>query len=149
MQVRDAMTASVERVPPETTVREAANKMKDLDVGALPVYEGDRLIGMVTDRDIVIRAFADGSPTDSMTVHDVMSPGIRYCFEDEGIGEAAKTMRQQKIRRLIVLNREKRLVAKPIGRTRGNGPSARPALFSLSRHAVGVLHVRLLTSEIV
>jgi CBS domain-containing protein len=110
MKVRDVMTDSVERIPPETMVREAANKMKTLDVGALPVYEGDRLIGMVTDRDIAIRVFDQGSPTDSMTVRDVMSPGITYCFEDEGIKEAAEKMRQAKIRRLIVLNREKRLV---------------------------------------
>ena len=110
MKVRDVMTDRVERILPETMVREASHKMKILDVGALPVYEGDRLIGMVTDRDIAIRAFAEGSPTDSMTVRDIMSPGVTYCFDDEGIAEAAKKMRQAEIRRLIVLNREKRLV---------------------------------------
>jgi len=110
MQVREAMTESVERIPPETAVREAAQKMKNLDVGALPVFEDDRLIGMVTDRDIAIRACTEGSAGDAMTVREVMSPGITYCFEDQNIGEAAETMRDKKIRRLIVLNREKRLV---------------------------------------
>jgi CBS domain-containing protein len=110
MQVSEVMTANVERVPPETSLREAGSKMRERDIGAIPVYEGDRLIGMITDRDIAIRAVADGTDPSKMTVRDAMSPGISYCFEDQDIREAGKQMRERKVRRLIVLNRDKRLV---------------------------------------
>jgi CBS domain-containing protein len=110
MQVSEVMTPNVQRVPPDTSLREAGSKMREHDIGAIPVYEGDRLIGMVTDRDIAIRAVADGTDVSKMTVRDAMSPGIAYCFEDQDIREAGKQMREKKVRRLIVLNRDKRLV---------------------------------------
>ncbi|HSD10838.1 MAG TPA: CBS domain-containing protein [Candidatus Binatia bacterium] len=110
MQVREVMTANVERVPPETSLSEAATKMKQCDVGAIPVYDGDRLIGMLTDRDIAIRAVAEAKDSAATPVCDVMSRGIAYCFDDQDIREAGALMRQEKLRRLIVLNRDKRLV---------------------------------------
>jgi CBS domain-containing protein len=109
MQVREVLTQNVERIPPETPVREAAQKMKAKDLGALPVYEGDRLIGMATDRDIVTRAVAEGRGADT-PVREVMSQGVVYCFEDQDVKEAAKIMKEHQVRRLIVLNRDKRLV---------------------------------------
>jgi CBS domain-containing protein len=110
MQVSEVMTPNVERVPPETTLREVGMKMRERDIGAIPVYEGDRLVGMITDRDIAIRAVAEGTNLGEMTVRETMSPGIAYCFEDQDIREAGKQMREKKVRRLIVLNRGKRLV---------------------------------------
>jgi CBS domain-containing protein len=110
MRISEVMTPNVERVPPETVLREACVKMREQDIGSLPVYEGDRLIGMITDRDIAIRGVAEGTNLGEMTVRDAMSPGIAYCFEDEDIREAGKQMRERKVRRLVVLNRGKRLV---------------------------------------
>ena len=109
MQVREVLTRDVERIPPETSSREAATKMKEMDVGALPVYEGDRLIGMVTDRDIVVRGVAEGRDPKT-AVRDVMSEGVVYCFDDQDIREVAQVMKEHQVRRLIVLNRDKRLV---------------------------------------
>jgi CBS domain-containing protein len=110
MRVSEVMTPNVERVPPGTSLREAAMDMQEHDIGALPVYEGDRLVGMVTDRDIAIRAVAAGHNVDEMTVRDAMSPGVAYCFDDQDIRDVGKQMRERKVRRLIVLNRDKRLV---------------------------------------
>ena len=109
MQVREVLTQNVERIPPDTPVREAAQKMKANDLGALPIYEGDRLIGMATDRDIVTRAVAEGRGADT-PVREVMTQGVVYCFEDQEVKEAAKIMKEHQVRRLIVLNRDKRLV---------------------------------------
>ena len=108
MQVREVLTRDVERIPPGTSVREAAQKMKEMDVGALPVYEGDRLIGMVTDRDVVVRGVAEGRDPNT-PVRDVMSEGVVYCFDDQDIREVAQIMKEHQVRRLIVLNRDKRL----------------------------------------
>jgi CBS domain-containing protein len=90
---------------------EAARKMKKLDVGPLPVCgENDRLVGMVTDRDIVIRAVAEGRDLTETQVQDVMTPGIEYCLEDQSVEEAARHMREKQIRRLVVLSDNHRLV---------------------------------------
>jgi CBS domain-containing protein len=110
MQIRKVLTGNVERIPPDTTIRDAAARMRDCDVGALPVYEGDRLVGMVTDRDIATRGIAEGCDPKTAKVKDIMSEGIVYCFEDQSVDEAAKLMREKQVRRLIVLNRDKRLV---------------------------------------
>lgn len=110
MQVQKVLTRNVERIPPDTTIRDAAARMRDCDVGALPVFEGDRLVGMVTDRDIATRAIAEGLDPSKAQVRDVMSSGIVYCFEDQDVREAAKLMKEKQIRRLVVLNRDKRLV---------------------------------------
>jgi len=97
-------------VGPEAGLVEAARKMRSLDVGMLPVCENDRLIGSVTDRDITVRAIAEGFDPRATKVRAVMTPGIVYCFEDQDAKEAAQLMEEKQIRRLPVLNREKRLV---------------------------------------
>src|SRR5438876_11040170 len=111
MQVKDVMTEGVECIRPTESIAKAAERMRDLNVGALPVCgANDRLVGIITDRDITIRGTADGSQPEATTVDEVMTPHIVYCFEDQAIGEAARLMKEKQIRRLVVLNREKRLV---------------------------------------
>jgi CBS domain-containing protein len=111
MQVKDVMTSGVECVSPDTTLREAAKKMKELDVGPLPICgDDDRLAGMITDRDITLRAVAAGLDPSTAQVRDIMTPNIIYCYEDQEISDAAHMMEQNQIRRLMVLNRDKRLV---------------------------------------
>ena len=109
MQVQKVLTRQVERIPPDTSIRDAARCMKDKDIGAIPIYEGDRLVGMVTDRDIATRGFADGVGPDA-PVQQVMTKGIEFCFEDDDTKAVARKMREKQIRRLVVLNRDKRLV---------------------------------------
>ena len=109
MQLRDVMTTNAEVIPPDATIGEAAKRMKDFDVGALPVCDGDRLCGIITDRDIAIRAVADGLYVHS-PVRNVMTEDVVYCFEDQEYEEAAALMRKHQVRRLPVLNREKHLV---------------------------------------
>lgn len=109
MQVQKVLTPQVERIPPDTPIREAAQRMKEKDVGAIPIFDGDRLIGMVTDRDIAIRCIGDGRTPDA-PVRDIMTEGIEYCFEDEDTEAVARHMRDKQIRRLVVVNHDKRLV---------------------------------------
>jgi CBS domain-containing protein len=110
MRVREVMTRGVECIAPDTALQEAARLMKDLDAGCLPVCKNDRLAGMLTDRDIVIRAVAEGRDARACTAGDVMTPEAVHCFEDDDIEEAARLMKERQIRRLLVLNRNKRLV---------------------------------------
>jgi len=110
MKVSEVMTRGVECVKPEASLEEAAAKMKSLDVGALPICDNDRLAGMITDRDITVRATAEGESPKEIHVRDVMTPGIVWCFEDEDVQEASRKMKEHQIRRLPVLNRDKRLV---------------------------------------
>jgi CBS domain-containing protein len=110
MQLNKIMTPEVERLPKDASIHEVARKMKALDVGMIPVYENDCLVGMVTDRDITLRVVAEGRDVMSVLAHEVMTPEVIYCFEDQSIEEAAQVMEQHQIRRLIVLNRDKRLV---------------------------------------
>jgi CBS domain-containing protein len=111
MRVYEVMTKNAECTRPDATVQEAAGRMKNLDVGALPVCgENDKLVGMLTDRDIAVRSTCAGHDPKSEHVKDVMTPDLVYCFEDQDVNEAAELMRQKQIRRLPVLNREKRLV---------------------------------------
>ena len=109
MKVREAMTRDVRLVRPDQTIREAAHLMAELDIGALPVEKDDRLVGMITDRDIAVRAVAEGRGPDT-PVRDVMSAEVKYCYEDQTIDEVTRNMGEQRIRRLPVLTREKRLV---------------------------------------
>jgi len=109
MQLKEIMTTDVEVIRPDSSVADAAKKMKSLDVGALPVCDGQRLLGMITDRDITIRATADGRDPNNTLVRDCMSPEIVYCFEDQDISEAERIMQEKQIRRLPVLTREKQL----------------------------------------
>ena len=110
MQVRDAMHAGVAWVGPETSINELARKMRDEDIGAIPIGENDRLIGMVTDRDIALRGLADGQDVESLTARDVMSSPIVYCRTDEDIGDAIRIMEDKAIRRLPVIDENKRMV---------------------------------------
>lgn len=110
MQINRIMTRHVEVVHPEATLREAAQKMAALDVGPLPVCKGDELVGMVTDRDITLRATAEGLDPKTTRVYEVMTPEIIFAYEDEDVSEAARLMAEYQIRRLVVLNRDKRLV---------------------------------------
>jgi len=110
MQVEEIMTRLVEVIDPNTTIRDAARRMRADNIGALPVSENDRLIGMVTDRDIVVRAVADERSISDTTVRQVMSEGTCYCFDDEDVEQAAQVMSKYQVRRLPVLNRDKRLV---------------------------------------
>src|SRR5262245_38972578 len=110
MRVSDAMTLDVQIANPDQSIQEAARMMAAIDAGVLPVGDNDRLVGMITDRDIAVRAVAKGlSP--KTKVRDVMSNGsVMYCFEDEELDEVAQNMGDIKVRRLPVLNRGKRLV---------------------------------------
>ena len=109
MNIRDCMSASVRLASPQETIHEAARMMKEADTGALPVGENDRLVGMVTDRDIAIRAVAEGKGVET-TIREVMTAGVEYCFDDEDVDSVALKMSDLKVRRLPVLNRDKRLV---------------------------------------
>jgi len=109
MQVKDAMTQDVEMASPTQTIRQAALLMAKLDAGALPVADKDHLVGMITDRDIAVRAIASGKGPKTL-VREVMSQEVKYCFEDEDLDHVAKNMAEIKVRRLPVMNREKRLV---------------------------------------
>ena len=104
------MTKEVEVIRPETCVSQAAQKMRSLDVGALPVCEGKQLVGMVTDRDITIRAAAYGHDPNTTPVRQYMSSDLICCFEDQDIKEAEELMRQRRVRRLPILTREKQIV---------------------------------------
>ena len=110
MFVRDIMTHEVECVQPETTLQQAALKMRSNDVGSLPVCEGEKLLGIITDRDIVVRAIAEGRDANQACVRDAMSEDLVCCCDDQHVGAAADLMRERQIRRLPVLNRDGRLV---------------------------------------
>lgn len=109
MKVSQCMTREVKLMNPSQTLREAAQCMADLDAGVLPVGENDRLVGMITDRDIAIRAVAQGKGADTK-VSEAMTSEVKYCYEDDEVDEIARNMGEQQVRRLPVLNREKRLV---------------------------------------
>jgi CBS domain-containing protein len=109
MKIRDAMTRDVSMVRPDQTIRDAAHMMAELDIGALPVEENDRLVGMITDRDIAVRAIAEGKGSDTR-IRDVMTKEIKYCYEDQDIEEVTRNMGDLRLRRLPVMNRDKRLV---------------------------------------
>ena len=110
MKIREVMTKEVHVAGPQQTIREAATIMAQYDTGALPVGDDDRLLGIITDRDIAVRAVAEGKSADTL-VSDVMSrEKILYCFEDEGVEHVTRNMGDNKVRRLPVMNREKRLV---------------------------------------
>jgi CBS domain-containing protein len=104
------MTPNVETIHPDRPLQEAAEMMKTLDVGSLPVCDNRRLLGMLTDRDITVRAVAAGRDPTRTKVGDTMTPAMIYCFEDQEIQEAATLMEQHQIRRLPILNRNQQLV---------------------------------------
>jgi CBS domain-containing protein len=111
MKLRDVMTRNVECVRPGDTLQNAARKMRDLDVGSMPICgDNDRIVGMLTDRDITIRATAEGLDPKLAKAEDAMTEDIVWCFEDQDVEDAESLMQDRQIRRLLVLNRDKRLV---------------------------------------
>jgi CBS domain-containing protein len=110
MQVSELMTSDVCYVTPDTKLSELAQRMRDEDIGSIPVAENDRLIGMVTDRDIVIRALTDGADPRECTARDVMSPKVLYCRASQTVEDVLENMGEQQVRRLPVVDDNKRLV---------------------------------------
>ncbi len=110
MKVKQAMHEGVEWRSPDTPLFELARIMRDEEIGAIPIGENDRLVGMVTDRDIVCRALAEGRDPVKLTARDVMTEGVFYCLEDEDVEDAIHLMENKRIRRLPVINRAKRMV---------------------------------------
>ena len=109
MRVSEAMSRDVRVASPDESICEAACSMAQLDAGAMPVGQDDRLVGMITDRDIAVRAVAAGKGPDT-PVREVMTPEVKYCYDDEDLDHVAKDMAELRVRRLPVLNRDKRLV---------------------------------------
>src|SRR6266403_5483653 len=109
MQIDKIMHRNVKIIGPDETLRDAATAMKKLDVGVLPVGEHDRLVGMITDRDIAVRGIAEGKGPDTK-VRDVMTDEVMYCFDDDGIQQVCQNMAEIQVRRLPVVSRDKRLV---------------------------------------
>lgn len=138
MRVRDCMTRDVERASPTMPLSTVAQKMRDGDFGAMPVEENDRLIGMITDRDIAIRAVAEGRDPKNTAVKEVLTRHIQYCYEDQSVGEVAQLMGKNRIRRLPVLNREKRLVGilsiGDLALTESDREKVEDALCQISKH---------------
>lgn len=111
MNVKECMSADVEIVAPDTSIIEVARKMKEGDFGAVPVCDGQKLLGMITDRDITVRAVAEGRDVNQVAVKDVMSSDqVLYCFDDQDVEEAAEIMSRHQVRRLPVIDRNKKLV---------------------------------------
>ncbi|HEY4137732.1 MAG TPA: CBS domain-containing protein [Casimicrobiaceae bacterium] len=109
MKVSKCMTRDVQFVNPTQSIRDAARMMAEIDAGALPVGQDDRLVGMITDRDIAVRAVAEGKSPDT-PISEIMSREVLYCFDDQELKDIARNMGEMKVRRLPVLNRDKRLV---------------------------------------
>ncbi|MBI3676514.1 MAG: CBS domain-containing protein [Proteobacteria bacterium] len=109
MKVNEAMTYGVHMIPANASIEETAQLMAQQDVGFLPVHENDRLIGMITDRDIVVRCLAQGKGGE-VRVRDVMTKDVKYCFEDDDIGDVVQNMGEIQVRRLPVMSRDKRLI---------------------------------------
>lgn len=110
MKLKDILTKNPQVISPEAMICEAGKLMKQCDIGMLPVCDGERLVGAVTDRDLAVRAVANGHDPLKTKVKDVMTPGICWCFEDQSLEEVARLMEEKQIRRIPVLNREKRLI---------------------------------------
>jgi CBS domain-containing protein len=110
MKIKDLMTAPAEFISNGSTLQEAAQKMQSLDVGSLPVCEGDRLIGILTDRDVTVRGVARGEDPKACAASKCMSPELVVCYEDQEAPEAERLMQERRVRRLPVLDRDQHLV---------------------------------------
>ena len=109
MLVKDVMSKDVEWITPDTPLQEAALKMRDLDVGSLPVGAKDKVIGMITDRDIACRGVAVGCDPATTLVAEVMTKQVTWCYDDQDVSEAAHLMEEKQLHRLPVMNRKKRM----------------------------------------
>lgn len=105
MKLKEIMTRNVEVIHPDDTLQTAARKMQDRDIGFLPVYDGDELIGVLTDRDLIVRALRIGTDPKTILGRDLVTSPAIYCFEDQNIDEAARLMHDNQIRRLVILKR--------------------------------------------
>jgi CBS domain-containing protein len=136
MRVSECMTREVKLAGPNDTIAEAAKTMAQLDAGVLPVSENDRLVGMITDRDIAIRGVAQGKGPDAR-VGDVMNAEVKFCFDDQEVGDVLRRMGELQLRRMPVLNHDKRLVGiVSLGDLAANGQTheqAGDALCDISR----------------
>jgi len=112
MKVKEVMTRDVEFIQPNDSLQTVARKMRDRDIGFLPVYEGNELVGVVTDRDIVIRGIAGDMNPDAIVGREMVTSPVIYCFDDQDVEDAARLMRQNQIRRLIILDRNNN---RPVG----------------------------------
>lgn len=110
MKVKEIMSKKIKFIHPHAHVSEAAKLMREKDIGMIPVGEDDHLEGVVTDRDIVIRALANGMDLEKVTIREIMTPNCHYCFEEDTIEEASKHMSKDQIRRLAVLDKDKHVV---------------------------------------
>jgi CBS domain-containing protein len=110
MRVKEVMTPRIEVIDPDSTLQEAAARLKARDIGPLPVCDNGRLLGMLTDRDITVRATAEGEDPTVIRVRDLMTPEVLFCFEDQLVGEASRLMQDNQVRRLLVLNRDRQVV---------------------------------------
>jgi CBS domain-containing protein len=110
MQIKEIMTRNPDIVTPNTTLRDAAQKMESLDVGSMPVCNGKKLVGMITDRDITVRATAEGMDPGKVKVGDFMTDHVHYCHADQNVEDAAQMMKENQIRRLPVVDQNNDLV---------------------------------------
>jgi CBS domain-containing protein len=110
MQIKDVMTEEVTFADVRTPIVELARRMRNEDIGALPIVDNDRVVGIVTDRDIVVRVVAEGQDNATTTAREAMSPNILYCFDDQTVERILQNMAENQVRRLPVVNRAKRLV---------------------------------------
>ncbi len=110
MKINEIMTCGVEVIPPEATVQEAAQKLKEFEIGSVPVCDGERLVGMITDRDIAIRLAAEGRDPATVPVKRIMTPEVLWCFENQTVEEAGRMMKENQVRRLPVISQDRRLV---------------------------------------
>jgi CBS domain-containing protein len=110
MLIREVMTEGAECTSPDATLQEAASRMKELDVGSLPVCDNDRLQGMLTDRDIIVRSVAEGQDPSRHRVREAMTQELFYAFEDQDVDDVTRIMKEKQVRRVPVLSRDKRLV---------------------------------------
>ena len=110
MLAKDVMSKKPEFLPPTATLKEAADQMRTHDYGFIPVGENDRLIGVVTDRDITIRAIAEGKDPSKTSLRDIMTKGISFCLDTDGLDKVAQKMETLQVRRLVVLDKDKRMV---------------------------------------
>jgi CBS domain-containing protein len=108
--LREVMTTNVTTLMPSATVQDAAQQMKALNVGSIPICERNQLLGMLTDRDIVVRVIAERHNPETQQIQDVMTPQVDYCYEDQDVEEAAQIMQDRQIRRLPIIDRDNRLV---------------------------------------
>ena len=110
MKIQELMSRNVQCIEPTTPIAKAAEKMRELDIGFLAICDNDRLVGTITDRDITIRSVAQGRDPRLAPVEEIMTPSAFYCFEDDDVDHVAKYMQEKEVRRMLILDRQKRLV---------------------------------------